>query len=62
MARRRLVRNTEIETPLAPLRIVLDGDVDSSFCQVPDPARAASSTGVSPHLDRLAIQWLRRPG
>lgn len=56
VARRGFVRDAEVESASTPLRIVFDSDVDASFCQVPDPARTAPSTGVAPHLDRLAVE------
>jgi hypothetical protein len=59
VTRRHLVRDAEVEPARSPLGVVVDGDIDASFCQVPDPARATASTGIAPHFDRLATKRFR---
>ena len=56
VARRRLVGNAELETALPTFGVVLEIDVDTVVCQVPDPARTATSTRVAPHVDPDAIE------
>lgn len=56
VARCSRVRNPEAATPLCSLGVIDDRCVDSVVCQVPDPAGAASSTGVPPDLEGYAAE------
>lgn len=56
VTRRRTIRDTHVEPTLPPLGVVSELYFQSVFCQVPDPARAAASTGVAPNLDTYAAQ------
>lgn len=56
VARRRLVGNAEFDTTSPSLGVVLKIYGDAAVCQVPDPARAAPSTRIAPHVDPDAVE------
>lgn len=56
VARSGLVGNAEIEPALPALRVVFEVHIDVALRQVPDPARAAASTRVAPHIRPNAVE------
>jgi hypothetical protein len=53
---RGLIWNAQSQSTLSPLRVVREFYVDTVICQVPDPASAAASTGVTPDLNPETVE------